>query len=113
MSAVRTENTVPDILVDDDENSVTTQDISGRNISQTKLTTLLRMKFGVGAYDIHVSFSHVSENFQKLTSISPDDAQLLLHHGSKETFTCKPISTGILKEIANKKQREIAECTWR
>jgi hypothetical protein len=57
MSAVVTANTVPDILDDNDTKGFATQDISGRYINQTKLTTLLRMKFGVGAYDIHVSFS--------------------------------------------------------
>jgi hypothetical protein len=31
------------------------QSISGRNIDPTKLTMLLRVKFGAGAYDIHVS----------------------------------------------------------
>jgi hypothetical protein len=31
------------------------QSISGTNIDPTKLTMLLRIKFGAGAYDIHVS----------------------------------------------------------
>ena len=30
------------------------QDISGRNISPAKLTALLRTKFGIGSYEIHV-----------------------------------------------------------
>jgi hypothetical protein len=31
-----------------------TQDISGRNINAAKLMTMLRKKFGAGAYDVHV-----------------------------------------------------------
>jgi hypothetical protein len=31
------------------------QDVSGRNINPAKLTAMLRAKFGVGAYEIHVS----------------------------------------------------------
>jgi len=40
--------------VDDDEDDEDTQDISGRNINPAKLTALLRAKFGVGAYAVHV-----------------------------------------------------------
>ena len=32
-----------------------TQSISGRNIDPAKLKTLLRIKFGAGAYDVYVS----------------------------------------------------------
>jgi len=49
------ENIDHDMTDDDVPEALATQDISGRNINQTKLTTLLRMKFGVGAYDVHVS----------------------------------------------------------
>ena len=64
MSAVVTDtarNIIEEDGDDDEPNGLTTQDISGRNINQTKLTALLRMKFGVGAYDIHVSCSQVAE----------------------------------------------------
>lgn len=30
------------------------QDISGRNINPTKLTALLKARFGIGSYEIHV-----------------------------------------------------------
>ena len=33
----------------------TTQNISGRYINRSKLTAMLRIKFGLGAYDIYVS----------------------------------------------------------
>lgn len=116
MSTVLAANTVSNILDDDDSKALPTQDICGRNINQTKLTALLRMKFGVGAYDIHVSCSQVSEYLETrggsvLTAMSSDDAQLLLHHSSKKTFTCKPIFADTLKNIANKEQSEIVECT--
>jgi hypothetical protein len=34
------------------------QSISGSNIDPAKLATLLRIKFGAGTYDIHVSTGH-------------------------------------------------------
>jgi len=37
----------------------TIQNISGRYINQGKLETMLRMKFGVGAYDLYASFISV------------------------------------------------------
>jgi hypothetical protein len=36
------------------------QSISGRNIDPDMLTMLLRVKFGAGAYDIHVSTSRTT-----------------------------------------------------
>lgn len=39
------------------EDDNTTQNISARHISSTKLITMLRTKFGIGAYDVHVSTS--------------------------------------------------------
>jgi hypothetical protein len=33
------------------------QSISGRNIDSSKLLSLLRMKFGAGSYDMHVSYN--------------------------------------------------------
>jgi len=59
MSAAVTADTTRNAPEDDDDEAdgLATQDICGRNINQTKLTALLRMKFGVGAYDIHVSCS--------------------------------------------------------
>ena len=80
MSTVGTANTDPSILDDDDEKALATQDISGRNINQTKLTTLLRMKFGVGAYDIHVSCSQVSENFGNSTGIRTNICLQIMHN---------------------------------
>ena len=60
-------NIVTDILNLDDDDDVpdglATQDISGRNINQIKLTAMLRMKFGVGAYDVHVSCNQASKTF--------------------------------------------------
>jgi hypothetical protein len=35
------------------------QSISGSNIDPAKLATLLRIKFGAGTYDIHVSKGHL------------------------------------------------------
>jgi hypothetical protein len=35
------------------------QAISGSNIDSGKLTALLRIKFGAGAYNVHVSFARV------------------------------------------------------
>jgi hypothetical protein len=33
------------------------QDISGRVVNPTKLTAFLKTRFGIGSYEIHVSFS--------------------------------------------------------
>jgi hypothetical protein len=40
------------------------QSISGRNIDPTKLTMLLRIKFGAGAYDIHVRLPKAARGLQ-------------------------------------------------
>lgn len=40
----------------DDIDYMETQDVSVGNINPAKLVTLLRAKFGVGSYDIHVRF---------------------------------------------------------
>ncbi|KAI8941653.1 hypothetical protein NX059_002866 [Plenodomus lindquistii] len=39
---------------DDDWDLNEAQSISGRNIDPEKLTMLLRIKFGAGAYDVHI-----------------------------------------------------------
>jgi hypothetical protein len=44
----------------DEEDDDLTQDISGRNINPTKLSALLRAKFGAGAYELHVSLYETS-----------------------------------------------------
>ena len=46
---------------DDSSDFEDVQSISGTNIDPTKLTMLLRVKFGAGAYDIHVSASNNAE----------------------------------------------------
>jgi hypothetical protein len=58
-SSVMKANTIPDILDDDTPEVRAVQNISGRYIDQTKLMALLRMIFGVGAYDVYVSFVRV------------------------------------------------------
>jgi len=45
---------LPSNDLDEDEDDEDTQDISGRNINPAKLTALLRAKFGVGAYAVHM-----------------------------------------------------------
>jgi hypothetical protein len=45
-------------ITNDHEDSLsidTSQSIPGHNIDSSKLLSLLRMKFGVGSYDMHVS----------------------------------------------------------
>jgi hypothetical protein len=53
-----TTHALPDILEDDIPKPRAIQNISGRYINQSKLTAMLRMKFGAGAYDFYVSYSH-------------------------------------------------------
>lgn len=44
-------------LQDDESSDESYQDISGRNINPTKLTALLKARFGIGSYEIHASVS--------------------------------------------------------
>lgn len=53
---------VPDLHFDEITDTIPTQAISGRNINRTKLMTMLRTKFGVGAYDVSVRSYHLSES---------------------------------------------------
>lgn len=62
VASIRAPNSLPEpfwdeILEDEIPEVAPTQAISGRNINPTKLISLLRTKFGAGAYDIHVSVS--------------------------------------------------------
>lgn len=52
---------------DDLLDAAPTQAISGRNIDPMKLRTLLRIKFGAGTYDIHVSVYELYLDEPKLT----------------------------------------------
>ncbi|KAI1349843.1 hypothetical protein F5Y01DRAFT_168465 [Xylaria sp. FL0043] len=40
--------------VEETKRDSATQDISARHISSMKLMAMLRMKFGIGAYDVHM-----------------------------------------------------------
>lgn len=87
--------TVPRTEPDDDYE---TQDISAGNINPAKLTTLLRGKFGIGAYGIQVS--HEPPKQRTVCGMEPiivsiDDAQYLLYQSAKETFTCKPVFSAL------------------
>jgi hypothetical protein len=53
--SVGTANTTTDILDDEVLETRAIQNISGRYIDPTKLKAMLRMIFGVGAYDVYVS----------------------------------------------------------
>jgi hypothetical protein len=53
-SSSRTLWAVPGVMQEDPPKVQTTQDISGRYISSIKLVNMLRIKFGVGSYDVHV-----------------------------------------------------------
>ncbi|KAI1277692.1 hypothetical protein F5Y07DRAFT_83058 [Xylaria sp. FL0933] len=44
----------PESEVEETERDNTTQDISARHISSMKLMAMLRTKFGIGAYDVHM-----------------------------------------------------------
>ncbi|KAI0432195.1 hypothetical protein F5Y09DRAFT_160853 [Xylaria sp. FL1042] len=44
----------PENEADVAERDNTTQDVSARHISSTKLMAMLRTKFGIGAYDVHM-----------------------------------------------------------
>jgi len=46
---------------DDGSDAVPTQDISGGNINPAKLIALLRLKFGLGAYQVYVCRSFKNE----------------------------------------------------
>jgi hypothetical protein len=57
------------------------QSISGRNIDPDKLLGLLRMKFGAGTYDMHVSCTQVPPSIARNADNSPPDrAELLLRN---------------------------------
>jgi hypothetical protein len=75
-----------------DEKSGTspTQAISGRNIDPAKLKILLRIKFGAGAYNIHVSLllaGPVESNIPTIAVL--DHAELLLHCRATKAVECK------------------------
>lgn len=66
------------------------QAISGSHIDSGKLTALLRVKFGAGAYNVHVCRVCVQSGFDNektLTSTASDHEKLLLHHSSEEAFS--------------------------
>jgi hypothetical protein len=63
-----------------------TQAISGGNVDPSKLKTLLRVKFGAGAYSVHVS-SVALKNLpteQRLIMLITGHAKFILHCSSKE-----------------------------
>ena len=92
------------------------QSISGRNIDPKKLAMLLRVKFGAGAYDIHVSTLQTTRDKpheweHELTGIA-DNAELVLYHRSAKVVNSESrFPPGILK--ADTIQGEIAKCRRR
>lgn len=52
---------------DDDDDFDDYQSIPGSCIDATKLLSLLRMKFGAGTYDMHVSYTHTPSDAQTNT----------------------------------------------
>ena len=71
-----------------------THAMSERGIDRAKPKTLVRIKFGAGAYDVYVSTVSL---MQRLIVSIPDYAELVLHYCATKALSCKLV--GALTEI--------------